>query len=48
MGYAYVPIQYLNEINSACEGLKNGTLFPELNLSIDEYGRVCKAVGGDV
>lgn len=48
VGYAYVPIQYLNEIYSACEGLQNGTIFPELNLSIDEYGMVCKAVGGDV
>lgn len=47
VGYAYVPVQYLNEVYSACDGLQNGTIFPELNLNIDEYGKVCKQVGGD-
>lgn len=46
VGYAYVPIQYLDKTYSACDSLKNGTLFPELNLSIEEYGCVCKKTGG--
>lgn len=47
VGYAYVPVQYLNEVYSPCDGLQNGTIFPELHLTIDEYGKVCKQVGGD-
>lgn len=46
VGYAYVPVQYLNEVYSACEGLCNGTIFPELHLTICEYGKVCKSIGG--
>ena len=46
VGYGYVPIQYLDDIYSACDSLENGTVFPELNLSIDEYGKVCKQTGG--
>ena len=47
VGYAYVPIQYLNNTYSVSDSLSNGTLFPELNLNIDEYGSVCKGIGGD-
>lgn len=46
VGYAYVPIQYLDTVYSVCESLENGTLFPELKLTIDEYGKVCKKTGG--
>jgi hypothetical protein len=46
VGYAYVPIQYLDTVYSACESLENGTVFPELKLTIDEYGKVCKKTGG--
>ena len=46
IGYAYVPIQNLDKTYSMCEALKYGTLFPELNLSINEYGKVCKDEGG--
>lgn len=46
VGYAYVPIQYLDTVYSACESLENGTLFPELKLTIEEYGKVCKKTGG--
>lgn len=28
---AYVPFQYMNQVYSAEEALRNGTLFPELN-----------------
>lgn len=48
VGYAYVPIQYLNDVYSTEEGLCNGTIFPELNLSMCEYGKVCKSMGGRV
>lgn len=48
VGYAFVPVQCLNDIYSVSEGFCNGTIFPELNLNIDEYGKVCKAMGGDV
>lgn len=47
VGYAYVPVQYIKDIYSVNDALKNGTLFPELDLSIKEYGYVCKAIGGD-
>ena len=46
VGYAYVPIQYLDEVYSVCDALENGTLFPELDLNIKEYGCVCKSTGG--
>lgn len=38
VGYAYVPVQVLNEIYSPEEALANGTAFPELNLPISVYG----------
>ncbi len=42
VGYAYVPVQILDEIYSVSKALTQGTIFPELDLSIDEYGKVCK------
>lgn len=48
VGYGYVPYQQLNTVYSPEEGLLNGTLFPELNLTICEYGKVCKGTGGAV
>ena len=42
VGYAYVPVQILDEIYSVSKALPQGTIFPELDLSIDEYGKVCK------
>ncbi len=48
VGYAYVPVQQLDEICSAENALKNGSLFPELVLTIDEYGKVCKQKGGSI
>ena len=38
VGYAYVPVQQFGEIYSPEEALRNGTLFRELNLTIDQYG----------
>lgn len=46
VGYGYVPVQMLNEIYCAEDGLDRGTIFPELDLDINEYGRVCKGIGG--
>lgn len=46
VGYGYVPIQYLNETFCVEQALEEGTLFPELALTICEYGKVCKGNGG--
>lgn len=48
VGYAYVPIQELNDIYEPCDALFMGTIFPELNLNMCEYGKVCKGDGGIV
>ena len=46
VGYGYVPIQTLGDTYSPLEALLAGTVFPELELTIDEYGIVCKKGGG--
>lgn len=47
IGYAYVPIQKLTTIyENADTALSRGTIFPDLDLSICEYGSVCKKQGG--
>lgn len=47
VGYGYVPEQELECVyENAATALERGTLFPELDLTIDEYGKVCKRVGG--
>ncbi len=46
VGYAYVPVQELCETYDACTALERGSLFPELDLTIDEYGEICKEKGG--
>lgn len=38
VGYAYVPIQKIDELYSPEVALSNGTAFPELNLPISVYG----------
>ena len=45
LGYGYVPIQQLDTIFSAEDALCNGSLFPELVLTIEEYGKICKGCG---
>ncbi len=45
VGYGYVPVQQLNTIFNADEALCKGSLFPELALTIEEYGKVCKSGG---
>lgn len=47
VGYGYVPDQTLRYVyESAQMALERGTLFPELDLTIEEYGKVCKRTGG--
>ncbi|MCH5324087.1 MAG: spore coat associated protein CotJA [Eubacterium sp.] len=38
-GYSYVPFQQLGRLYSPEAALKNGTIFPELNITIEEYER---------
>jgi len=38
-GYAYVPPQHLDKVYSPNVALKQGTIFPELNITIEEYER---------
>lgn len=45
VGYGYVPIQRLNTVYDAKEALCCGSLFPELVLTIEQYGKVCKSEG---
>ncbi|MBQ7976047.1 MAG: spore coat associated protein CotJA [Clostridia bacterium] len=42
VGYGYVPIQTLGETYAPAKALMQGTIFPELDLTIEEYGKVCK------
>ncbi len=39
VGYAYVPVQVLDETYEPQKGLKRGTIFPELDLPIEIYGK---------
>ena len=39
VGYAYVPVQRLGKVYSPNKALRVGTIFPELNITIDEYER---------
>ncbi len=46
VGYGYVPVQMLGSTYNADEAIMNGTVFPELALTIEEYGNICKKRGG--
>lgn len=48
IGYAYVPVQELDCVYEPDMALMQGTAFPELDLCINEYGKVCKKWGGAV
>lgn len=39
VGYAYIPVQHLEKVYSPCKALKAGTIFPELDITIEEYER---------
>lgn len=38
-GYAYVPNQRLEKLYSPSKAMKAGTVFPELDITLDEYER---------
>lgn len=46
VGYGYVPVQELDCTYDVDSALHRGTVFPELDLDICEYGCVCKSCGG--
>lgn len=48
VGYGYVPLQRLNCTYDVKTAIMNGTVFPELDLDMCEYGAVCKKWGGTV
>ena len=39
VGYTYVPMQRMEKVYSPNKAMKAGTIFPELNLTLDEYVR---------
>ncbi len=39
VGYSFVPIQRMDKVYSPSKALMAGTIFPELNITIDEYER---------
>ena len=39
VGYAFVPDQRMERVYSPADALKNGTVFPELNITLEEYER---------
>lgn len=39
VGYAYVPMQAMEETYTPEKGLMEGTIFPELNLPMEKYGK---------
>lgn len=45
VGYAFVPYQTLGTTYTPEKALIEATIFPELRLTIDEYGKICKEEG---
>lgn len=39
VGYAYVPVQKLGKLYKPSAALQAGTVFPELNITIEQYER---------
>ena len=39
VGYTFVPMQRMEKVYSPNKAMKAGTIFPELNITIDEYER---------
>lgn len=39
VGYAYVPQQRLGKVYHPRQALREGTIFPELNITMSEYER---------
>lgn len=48
VGYAFVPVQRLENVFEPEEALKRGTLFPELYMPINVYGKCpCREQKGE-
>lgn len=39
LGYAYVPVQRISKVYPPAKALQQGTVFPELDIGIEEYER---------
>ena len=39
VGYTFVPMQRMEKVYSPNKAMRAGTIFPELNITIDEYER---------
>ncbi len=39
VGYAFVTMQRMEKVYSPNKAMRAGTIFPELNITIDEYER---------
>ena len=39
VGYAFVPMQVMGETYPPAQALMQGTIFPQLDIGMDEYGR---------
>ncbi len=39
VGYAYVPVQRIGKVYPPSKALQQGTVFPELDIGIEEYER---------
>ncbi len=39
VGYAYVPMQVMGETYDPEKGLNQGTIFPELDIPMEKYGK---------
>lgn len=39
VGYAYVPMQVMGETYDPEKGLTQGTIFPELDIPMEKYGK---------
>lgn len=46
IGYGYVPVQELREVYDPEIAFMRGSMFPELDININEYGKICKMRGG--
>ncbi len=39
VGYAFVPYQRMEKVYSPAKAIKAGTIFPELNIPMEDYQR---------
>ncbi|MBQ8614417.1 MAG: spore coat associated protein CotJA [Ruminiclostridium sp.] len=39
VGYAYIPVQRIGKVYPPAKALQQGTIFPELDIGLNEYTR---------